>query len=142
LREQIETASVDHPILILVNTLEQAYRLLSVLEYRENSKTTNVSIEFNKPKCVSGEYEIDVVINPVVDKIQYKRYNNIILYDMFYFAEQLNIFTHEDHAKKTRFLYDCGDEQSNLVVLESIIPTRDQLVAMYRYLKNSKSNEI
>lgn len=143
LREGIEKASIESPLLILVNTLEQSYKLLSSLEYRNKSKKRKISISFNQSEYISGENEIDLVINPIVDKIQYKRYNNIILYDMFYFPEQLQVFKDENNnIEKTIFLYNNGDEKSNEFVLENIIPTRDQLVVIYKYFKAINSNEI
>ncbi len=135
-------ACINNPILILVNTLEQAYKLLASLEYRESSKKTKISVSYNKPGNHTEECEVDVVINPIVDKIDYKRYNNIILYDMFYFAEQLKIFMYKNNNENTIFLYNNGDERSNVFVLENIIPTREQLVVLYKCFRNNNSDRI
>lgn len=141
-REKVEEASKIEPILILVNTLNHAYRLLSLLEYKKSSSLTNISVGFNQPNTDNLDYEVYVVINPVVDKIQYKRYNNIILYDMFYSLGQLKAFINQNHIEKTIFLYEDGDEESNLSILKSIVPAREQLVAIYKYLKDNKSKSI
>ncbi|QUH20541.1 single-stranded-DNA-specific exonuclease RecJ [Alkaliphilus sp. B6464] len=141
-REKVEGASKIKPILILANTLNHAYRLLSLLEYKKSSSLNSISIGFNQPNTDNLDYEVYVVINPVVDKIQYKRYNNIILYDMFYSLGQLKAFVNQNHIERTIFLYEDGDEESNLSILKSIIPTREQLVAIYKYLKDNKSKRI
>ena len=141
-REKVEDASKIKPILILANTLNHAYRLLSLLEYKKSSSLTSISIGFNQPNTDNLDYEVYVVINPVVDKIQYKRYNNIILYDMFYSLDQLKAFINQNHIERTIFLYEDGDEESNLSILKSIVPTREQLVAIYKYLKDNKSKRI
>lgn len=141
-REKVEEASKIEPILILVNTLNHAYRLLSLLEYKKSSSLTNISVGFNQPNNDNLDYEVYVVINPVVDKIQYKRYNNIILYDMFYSLDQLKAFINQNHTERTIFLYEDGDEESNLSILKSIVPAREQLVAIYKYLKDNKSKRI
>ncbi|MDI9475775.1 MAG: single-stranded-DNA-specific exonuclease RecJ [Natronincolaceae bacterium] len=135
IESKIEIVCVDNPVLILVNTLGQAYKLLSSLEYRENSNKIKISINYNRPESDTRKYEVDVVINPIVDKIDYKRYNDIILYDMFYFSEQLKTFIHKNNIENTVFLYNSEDEKCNTFVLESIVPTREQLVIMYKYLK-------
>ncbi|HZJ76817.1 MAG TPA: single-stranded-DNA-specific exonuclease RecJ [Oscillospiraceae bacterium] len=142
IKGEVETACINSSVLILVNTLEQAYKLLTLLEYRESSKRTKISISYSKPGNHIEEYEVDVVINPIVDKIDYKRYNNIILYDMFYFAEQLEIFMYKNNNKNTVFLYNDGDERSNVFVLRNIIPVRKQLVILYKYLRNNNSDKI
>ncbi|GEM_PF-25779 len=141
-REKVEDASKIKPILILANTLNHAYRLLSLLEYKKSSSLTSISIGFNQPNTDNLDYEVYVVINPVVDKIQYKRYNNIILYDMFYSLDQLKAFINQNHTERTIFLYEDGDEESNLSILKNIVPTREQLVAIYKYLKDNKSKRI
>ena len=141
-KNKIETVSADNSLLILVNTLKQAYKLLSLLEYRENSGKVKISINYNEPEGAVGEREIDVVINPIVDKIDYKRYNSIILYDMFYFSEQLITFVNKSNNEDTIFLYNNGDEKSNIFVLENIIPSRDQLIVIYKYIKGNNSHEI
>ncbi len=141
-KSKIETASADNPLLILVNTLKQAYKLLSSLEYRENSGKVKISINYNEPGNDIGEREIDVVINPIVDKIDYKRYNSIILYDMFYFAEQLITFVNKSNNEDTIFLYNNGDEEANIFILENIIPSRDQLIVIYKHLKGNDFHEV
>ena len=138
----METVCKSNPLLILVNTLEQAYKLLSSLEYRENSGKLKISVSYNKPENDTDEYEVDVVINPDIDKIDYKRYNDVILYDMFYFVEQLKLFAHKNGIENTIFLYNRGDEKCNISVLKNIIPTRNQLVAIYKYFKDMDSGEI
>lgn len=141
-KDKIEKACKLNPLLILVNTLEQGYKLLSSLEYRERSQKTKIRVSYKVPGADSKAWAVDVVINPIVDKIDYKRYNNIILYDMFYFVQQVTDFLHKNNAEKTIFLYNSGDEESNTFVLESIIPTRDELVDIYKYLINNRSSKI
>ena len=139
---KIETVCRSNSLLILVNTLEQAYNLLSSLEYREGSGKVKISISYNKPENNAERCEVDVVINPDIDKIDYKRYNDVILYDMFYFVEQLKLFAHKNGIENTISLYNSGDEKCNTLVLESIIPTRNQLIAIYKYFKGMDSGEI
>ena len=112
------------------------------MEYREASGKVKISINYNRPESDIEECEIDVVINPIVDKIDYKRYNSIILYDMFYFAEQLRTFINKSDNGDIIFLYNKGDEESNIFVLENIIPSREQLIVIYKYLKSNNLHKI
>ena len=69
--------------MILVNTLQGAQSLIKILEIRNMDMDTGLKIHYNNIIGYSNS-NIDIVINPNIDKIQYKLYNSIIIYDMLF----------------------------------------------------------
>lgn len=125
---------LQKPILVLANTLQQALRLLSLVEIREKGNNIRIKHFFNKPSHLHDENEIHIVINPNIDKIMYKSYNNIILYDLFFSEAYFSEFLKLVNPYNTIILYEEGDERSNERVLQSVIPERNFLVMLYRFL--------
>lgn len=139
-KRQIEGVSINSRLLIVVNTLEGASELLPILENREYSTKTKLDISYNQPNNGSIITDIDVVINPYVDKIEFKRYNNIIVYDMFYSKDEFESFICQNDVDKVTFLYKDCDATFNINCLNNVIPSRVQLVAIYKQLMDNKSN--
>ncbi len=127
--------------LILVNSLEQAIRLLSLSGIQYKSRRIKYKYAFNQLTADAAVTDVDIIINPNIDKIDFRRYNKIILYDQFFSKNDFIRFAELTDMHKTLALYEAGDEKSNEAVLSSILPTRDILVQLYRFLSSTNKNK-
>ncbi|NLM05017.1 MAG: single-stranded-DNA-specific exonuclease RecJ, partial [Clostridiales bacterium] len=121
-------------ILILVNTLQGAQSLIKILEIRNMDMDTGLKIHYNNIIGYSNS-NIDIVINPNIDKIQYKLYNSIIIYDMLFSENDYLFLLNNTRNIDKKFFYSNNDEKKNVYILKKIIPTRKKLVEIYRYLR-------
>jgi single-stranded-DNA-specific exonuclease len=128
-------------ILIIVNTLEQAMRLISLSGIQLKKSRTRFRYAFNEIS-ITDNSGVDIIINPNIDKIDFRRYNKIILYDMFFSAGDFCRFAGKSAVDRTIALYEAGDESSNQEVLSNIIPTRETLVILYKLFNNSSCKNI
>ncbi|QUH26730.1 single-stranded-DNA-specific exonuclease RecJ [Serpentinicella alkaliphila] len=130
----------EGPLLIIVNTLEQASRIFKLMDIRQGS-SSRVNIFFNNPIDNNRHKNtIDIIINPNIDKIQYKIYNNIIAYDFFFTQMDLITFITKEQSVNKIILYEKNDELSNERFIKSITPTRDKLTIVYKALRDNFNN--
>lgn len=128
-------------LLFLVNTIQQANNLMKLSEIREKAKDIIVKIYYNETPNHCEDDEVHIVINPNIDKILFKIYNSIIVYDMFFSWKDYYYFTKKNNNPNTMIFYSEDDGKSNLEVLKSITPTREDLVELYKQLKKYDSME-
>ena len=123
--------------IILVNTIEKANHLLNLAKVCLNKKEVSFLFDFNDISDKNNTSRIHIVINPNIAKIQFNNYNSVILFDLFFSLEDYNmLFSRAEHNRIIGF-YEKGDELFNSRVLDSIIPKRKELVAIYKYLKET-----
>ncbi len=127
--------------LILVNTLDQAIRLLSLSGIQQKKGRIKYKYAFNQLTNTSATSEVDIIINPNIDKIDFRRYNKIILYDQFFSAKDFISFTKLTNIHKTLVLYEAGDERSNEEILSNIQLTRELLVLLYKYISSTNNDK-
>lgn len=128
----------EDKLLILVNTLKQASNLLKLTEIRKKTMYKNFKTFYNETTDFCDSNEVHIVINPNIDKIQFKLYNSIIIYDMFFNEREYLFFLDKSKGIHKTFFYSDGDEKENLQVLEEIIPNREILVIIYKFLREYK----
>ena len=128
-------------ILILVNTMEQAIRLLSLSGIQQKKSRIKYKYAFNHLSISSFMSEVDIIINPNIDKIDYRRYNKIILYDQFFSSIDLIRLLKLTDTHKTTVLYEVGDEKSNEEILSNVIPSREILVILYKFLMSTNNDK-
>ncbi|SNS33824.1 exonuclease RecJ [Anaerovirgula multivorans] len=131
----LKAVQQQNKLLILVNTIYQAYSLIKLSEIREKSTDININIFYHETPCYCGDKEVHIVINPNIDKIQFKLYNSIIVYDMFFSQVEYDCLANKNNNQNIMVFYSQGDEKYNLEILKSIIPTREDLVILYKFLK-------
>ncbi|ABR48505.1 single-stranded-DNA-specific exonuclease RecJ [Alkaliphilus metalliredigens QYMF] len=125
--------------LILVYTINETLKLMNFLDIRNRSEVKKVNFYFYEPESSPKTNEIHVVVNPNIDKIDLKRYNNIILYDMpFNEGDLVNLIEMSELEEIIAF-HNKDDELYNEVILKSIIPTKMDLAKIYKLLKNQKT---
>ena len=130
----------ENPSLIVVNTIDQAIRLLSLSGIQQKKHRIKYRYGFNQLILNTGASQVDIIINPNIDKIDFRRYNKIILYDLFFSAKDFIQFIKLTDLHKTSALYQLGDEKANEEVLNNIIPTREILVILYKFLMNTNND--
>jgi len=131
----------EGPSLIIVNTLEQAIRLYKLMEIRQRHSDKEIDLFFNHMDNSPHNNTINIIINPNIDKILYKIYNNIIVYDMFFREEDFITFTREHYEGNRILLYEKNDELSNVKQLKSITPNRAILATIYKVLRDKYNNQ-
>jgi len=130
----------NSPSLIVVNTIYQAIRLLSLSGIQQKKHRIKYRYGFNELSVSTCISQVDIIINPNIDKIDFRRYNKIILYDLFFSAKDFSQFIKLTDLHKTLVLYEPGDEGANEEVLNNIVPTREILVILYKFLMNTNND--
>ncbi len=118
--------------LVLINNPDSLVELLFELSDRNRIDLAN-KISFNKLKDKSN-----IVINPILSSINLLNYDNVYLYDMPLSSERLHQVYRE--SKNLYLLYNRADIKKIETFLEKVIPSRDDLVNVYKFLL--KSTEI
>lgn len=134
-RRVLEILRQEKKILILVNTIQEVNHLTRLLEAEFKNKKIKLNFFYHESPWYCDEDEVHIVINPNIDKIQYKIYNGIVVYDMFFSREDYYYFFKKNNNKNTTVLYSRGDEQHNLKIFRDVVPTRNKLVVLYKQLK-------
>lgn len=81
-----------------------------------------------------------VIVCPQVEKIDFAKYTDVILYDLCFDSET---FIHiKENSKNFESLIKSGDCEHNRELLQHIVPSRENLADVYRLLKNSSKGEI
>ena len=123
---------IEDNTLVIANSINGFFRAKSDLTLLEEE----VEIYF-KEICENDKKhsKIHLIFSPNIDKIDVKRYNNIILYDYLY--------TRDDYGK----LYSKVEDECKIIknyneidkiyiksIMENIVPTRNEFVNIYRYI--------
>ncbi len=123
--------------LILVNTIRQADNLIKLSQIKGKDSRTVIKFFYNEGPKKYGENEIHIVINPNIDKIRYKIYNSVIVYDMFFNKNQYYklLYQVRSNGMDLHLLYETNDENSNMEVFKNIFPSRNDLIKIYKQIR-------
>ncbi|SCZ07249.1 single-stranded-DNA-specific exonuclease RecJ [Alkaliphilus peptidifermentans] len=130
------------PTVILVNTLNKAFRLLGLMDIRQKNCIREFNVFFQYSPEPPKEGDVHIIINPNIDKIEFSSYNKIILYDQFFSPTQLNKLVALVDTKNLLVFYEADDETHNVEILKDMIPNRDKLITFYNYFKTIKDKSI
>lgn len=123
---------IEDNTLVIANSINGFFRAKSDLTLLEEE----VEIYFKEIDENDKKHsKIHLIFSPNIDKIDVKRYNNIILYDYLY--------TRDDYGK----LYSKVEDECKIIknyneidkiyiksIMENIVPTRNEFVNIYRYI--------
>nr|WP_330408564.1 single-stranded-DNA-specific exonuclease RecJ [Romboutsia weinsteinii] len=123
--------------LVIANTINGFYRAISDISLVEEEFEVNYNIiEKNIDK-------VQLIFSPNVDKIDLKRYNNIILYDYLY------------NKGEYSYLYENKDDEASIIkyyteldllylnnVMTNIVPDREEFIYVYKNLLMKKEIEL
>ena len=120
--------------IFFVNTLQVSKYLLSTFEHSYGNVTGDTGIYYNNYEHIQKNL---LIINPIVDQIDFSIFDNIVLCDAFFRLDYYDTINKKCLNKKIFVLYDEEDFKYNTQVLEEITLERSHLTAIYRYLKNN-----
>lgn len=134
-RYVIESIDFNNSNLILINTIEGALDFCLYLSDINLFDRFEI-ISFNIPKSSSTN---SIVVNPVLSEFDFTKYENIYVYDIPITKEEIDMLISTN--KRTHFLYNKSDIKSVKAFLDKVIPNREDLVGIYKYLKQDVKNE-
>lgn len=124
---------IKNNTLIIANTLNGYYRALSDVSLLDEDYYDKININYNIIK--SSEDKLQVIFSPNIDKIDLKRYNNIILYDYLYNMGDYSYICQNTNDNTSIIKYY---NQTDLLFLNNIInnliPNREEFIYIYKLL--------
>ncbi len=133
----------DQSNIFLINTLQVNKKILGCLNNNHDKMKNKFEIFYNKPKYNStlriqhSGISTAFIINPKVDEIDFSIFDNIILCDSFFTLSYYDTISKKCLNKKVFILFDIEDIKYNSQILDEIIPERDHLAAIYKFLKSN-----
>lgn len=130
-----ESIDFNSSNLILINTIDG---LLDFYLFLNDADCFDCfeDISFNIPKLNSLN---TVVINPILSDFDISKYENIYAYDIPIIKEEVDMLLSTN--KRIHFLYNKNDIKVVQSFLDKVIPNREDLVGIYKYLKLFVENE-
>ncbi|MGL5712450.1 MAG: single-stranded-DNA-specific exonuclease RecJ, partial [Paraclostridium sp.] len=128
---------INENSLIITNSLNGFYRAISDISLTEYEFDVNYNVIKN-----NNINKVQLIFYPYIDKIDFKRYNNIILYDYLYNVSEYSCI-YEYIAKECEIIkyYDKNDLLYINSIVNNSIPDREEFVNIYKLmLKNSELN--
>ena len=126
---------INDKSLIIANSINGFFKAVSDLSLTEYE----FDINYNIIEKINDK--VQLIFFPYIDKIDLKRYNNIILYDYLYNIEEYS-FLEEYTNNQCEIIkyYDKNDLIYINNIVNSIIPSREEFIALYKLV--SKYREV
>ena len=123
--------------LIITNTVNGFYRAISDLSLLEEE------FDINFRDINTNKNNIQVIFSSNIDKIDLKRYNNIVLYDYLHSTKDYACI-YEGARDKCNIIkyYNDTDKLYLNNIIDNIIPERQEFIVVYRLALVNKSFEI
>ncbi|GAA3642945.1 single-stranded-DNA-specific exonuclease RecJ [Asaccharospora irregularis] len=130
---------INSDTLVIANSVNGFYKAISDISLTEYDFSVDYNIIEDAEQNID---KVQLIFSPNIDKIDLKRYNNIILYDYLYNKDE---YYHINNYKREETLLIKYYTSVNLLYLNSIInnitPNRDEFVFVYKsILTNKKIN--
>ena len=122
--------------LVIANSINGFFRAKSDLTLLEE----DVDIYFKEiDKNGKKHSKVQLIFSPNIDKIDVRRYNNIILYDYLYTrADYANLYSKVENKFKIIKNYQELDKIYIKSIMENIVPTRNEFVNIYKYITKNR----
>ena len=131
--------------LVITNTIKGYFRAVSDISLVDY----DYSIYINEIDDSTGnEEEVKLIFTPNIDKIDLKRYNNIILYDYLYNeGSYADLYSKKSENNNIILNYSDIDQVYLKNIIDNMVPERKDFVDIYRYILkvgsiNIKINDI
>lgn len=119
--------------LIIINSINGFFRAISDVSLTEYEFDINYNI------IDSINNKVQLIFFPYIDKIDLKRYNNIILYDYLYNAEEYSIlYEYTNNQCEIIKYYDKKDLLYIQNIVNNVIPSRDEFITLYKLISKYK----
>ncbi|HBH0669456.1 TPA: single-stranded-DNA-specific exonuclease RecJ, partial [Clostridioides difficile] len=116
--------------LIISNSINGFYRAMSDISLID----LDFNINYNIIEDVSKNTDkLELIFSPNIDKIDLKRYNNIILYDYLYNKGEYS-YIYENKREESEIIkyYNKTDLLYLKNVVSNIVPSRDEFITIYK----------
>lgn len=127
---------MEEETLIIANSINGFFRAKSDVSLLDED--VNIFYHSMKDDMIHHS-KINLIFAPNVDKIDLKRYNNIILYDYLYTKKDyVDLYSNKENNCEIIKNYNEIDRIYIKSIMENIIPTRDEFVIIYKYILKNK----
>lgn len=131
----IDRLSQHSSHIVLVNTIEGFMEIVFELNDRDRNDILNF-ISFKEPYEGSNS---SIVINPQISLIDFSKYENVYVFDVPIYINQLNYII--NNSNETYLLYNKDDLKLFEVFLDTIIPNREDLAKLYKFFSKSQPDK-
>lgn len=114
--------------LILVNSF---YSFIELYFRLDDLGTSSIGVHFND---VSEHSEIDIVVNPIFKHIDFKHYDEVVVYDFLYSEAWAGLLEDYSQSRIKYLTKPYEDEKPQSEILYTAIPHRLDLVDIYKAL--------
>ena len=119
----------DRKTILLVHTKTNLVKLLKEIKNHQNLFNKKPKVWYTN--CCGSKSEYDIVVNPIIEHIDFNSYEKVILYDPLWSPSEYNLL-----KKKVNILYWV--EKSYTIhqdEIKKLIPNRQDFAALYRHIK-------
>jgi single-stranded-DNA-specific exonuclease len=128
---------IDDKSLIIANSINGFFKAVSDISLTEYE----FDVSYNTIDNINDK--VQVIFFPYIDKIDLKRYNNIILYDYLYsIDEYLFLNEHSNNQCEIIRYYDKNDLIYINNIVNSIIPSREEFITLYKIMTKYREIKI
>lgn len=128
---------INEKSLIITNSVNGFFKALSDISLTEHEFDINYNIIENINN------KVQLIFFPYIDKIDLKRYNNIILYDYLYNIDgYLRLYEYSNNQCEIIKYYDKHDLIYINNIVSSIIPEREEFITLYKIMSKYKEIKI
>lgn len=127
--------------LVITNTINGFYRALSDISLIDEEKYSGFDINYNVINTKNDKLQL--IFSPNIDKIDVKRYNNIILYDYLYnMGEYSYLCKNANNESSIIKYYNKSDLLYLNNVIDNLIPDREEFKVVYKIALIQKNLEV
>lgn len=122
--------------LVIANTVNGFYRAISDISLLEDD------FDVNYRENTVNSAKLQLIFSPNIDKIDVKRYNNIILYDYLYNSREYSYLSENTNSHCNIIKYYNEMDQLYLKnTINNIIPEREEFIVVYKLALVNKTFE-
>lgn len=127
--------------LVITNTINGFSRALSDISLIDEEKYSGFDINYNVINTKNDKLQL--IFSPNIDKIDVKRYNNIILYDYLYnMGEYSYLCKNANNESSIIKYYNKSDLLYLNNVIDNLIPDREEFKVVYKIALIQKNLEV
>ncbi len=127
--------------LVITNTINGFYRALSDISLIDEDVCSRFDINYNVINTKNDKLQL--IFSPNIDKIDVKRYNNIILYDYLYnMGEYSYLCKNANNESSIIKYYNKSDLLYLNNVIDNLIPDREEFKVVYKIALIQKNLEV
>ncbi|HSQ90357.1 single-stranded-DNA-specific exonuclease RecJ [Romboutsia sp.] len=132
---------INKDTLVITNTINGFYRALSDISLVDEDICNGFDINYNS--IDTNNDKLQLIFSPNIDKIDLKRYNNIILYDYLYnMGDYSHLCKNTNNESSIIKYYSKTDLLYLNNIVNNLIPEREEFINIYKIAVMQKNIEI